>query len=244
MKQVILHIPHSSTGIPIKTGFVLNQKLVDAEILKLTDWYTDDLFGSSVDIEVIAEFSRIFCDVERFSDDSKEEMVKFGMGVLYEKTDDGDLLRNVNQDLRDLILQNYYWLHHHKLNDAVKNQLEKNSEATIVDCHSFPDIPLNYDKETIRPDINIGTDSFHTPEKLISESFKYFSSFGLSVMIDKPYSGSIVPIEYYKSNENVHSIMIEVNRKLYLNGVSNKKSSNFPKLNGIIQGYLEIIKSF
>lgn len=243
MKQLILHIPHSSTSIPIKTGYVLNQKLVDAEILKLTDWYTDDLFGSSVDVEVIAEFSRIFCDVERFSDDSKEEMVKFGMGVLYEKTDDGNLLRKVNKKLRTLILQNYYWHHHNKLSNAVNNQLEKYSEATIIDCHSFPDIPLKYDKETIRPDINIGTDSFHTPEKLISESFKYFNLFGLSVMIDKPYSGSIVPMEYYKVNENVHSIMIEVNRKLYLDGVSNNKSSNYTELKGIIQGYLKKIKS-
>jgi N-formylglutamate amidohydrolase len=223
---------------------VPNQKLIDLEILKLTDWYTDDLFRSDVDVEVIAEFSRIFCDVERFSDDSKEEMVKYGMGVLYEKTDDGNLLRKVNPELRDLILQNYYWTHHHKLNDAVKDQLGKFSEATIVDCHSFPDIPLNYDKETNRPDINIGTDSFHTPKKLISESFKYFSSFALSIMIDKPYSGSIVPMEYYKSNENVHSIMIEVNRKLYLNGVSNNKSSNYTGLKGIIQGYLETIKTF
>ena len=243
MKQLILHIPHSSTRIPIKTGFVLDQKLIDTEILKLTDWYTDDLFGSNEDVEVIAEFSRIFCDVERFSDDSKEEMVKFGMGVLYEKTDNGDLLRKVNPELRDLILQNYYWHHHNKLNNAVKDQLEKFSVATIVDCHSFPDIPLNYDQETIRPDINIGTDSYHTPENLITETFKYFSSFGFSVLIDKPYSGSIVPMYYYKSNENVHSIMIEVNRKLYLDGFTNNKSSSYPEIKGIIQGYLKEMRS-
>lgn len=245
MQQLILHIPHSSTSIPIKTGFVLNQKLIDAEILKLTDWYTDDLFGSNKDVEVIAKFSRIFCDVERFSDDSKEEMAKFGMGVLYEKTDDGNLLRKVNQKLRKLILLNYYWPHHIKLNDAVKNQLEKFSEATIIDCHSFPEIPLtcSFDKGPNRPDINIGTDSFHTPKKLIVVTKEYFNSFGLSVLIDRPYSGTIVPTEFFGVNKNVRSIMIEVNRKLYLDGISNSKSSNYPEIKGIIQGYLRKMKS-
>ena len=52
------------------------------EIIKLTDWYTDDLFLFEDSIVVKADFSRIFCDTERFSDDSQEVMAKYGMGVL------------------------------------------------------------------------------------------------------------------------------------------------------------------
>ena len=56
-----------------------------AEMLKLTDWYTDDLFYSENNEMIIAEFSRICCDPERFTDDNLEVMAQYGMGVLYEK---------------------------------------------------------------------------------------------------------------------------------------------------------------
>jgi N-formylglutamate amidohydrolase len=244
MRRLILHIPHSSVLIPFKSGYLLNDGLINAEILKLTDWYTDDIFESNDDIRVIAEFSRIFCDVERFSDDSHEEMAKFGMGVLYEKTDDGKSLRNVTLALRDKLLNEYYWPHHDRLTQEVDYQLKNFNRATIIDCHSFPEIPFkcSQNKEPERPDINIGTDSFHTPKGLLDLTENYFSGCGLKVLIDKPYSGSIVPLKHYRKNSNVNSIMVEINRKLYLEGPSNKKSINYIEIKHIISKYLEKVR--
>lgn len=53
------------------------------ESLILTDWYTDELFKLEPVTTVQANFSRLFCDAERFVDDSQEVMAKKGMGVLY-----------------------------------------------------------------------------------------------------------------------------------------------------------------
>ena len=108
MKKLILHIPHSSTEIPILDGYVSSHDEIQQEIIKLTDWYTDDLFDSQVDYKIVAPFSRIFCDVERFSDDKLEIMSKVGMGVLYEKLDSDELLRKVTPELRKKILTEYY----------------------------------------------------------------------------------------------------------------------------------------
>ena len=245
MKQLILHIPHSSDLIPIRTGYILNDNLINAEILKLTDWYTDDIFYSNQDIGVVAEFSRIFCDVERFSDDSQEVMAKFGMGVLYEKTDDGKSLRIVSAVQREKLLNEYYWPHHNRLTREVEYQLKNFNKATIIDCHSFPEIPFNCseDKDPNRPDINIGTDSFHTPNELIDLTQKFFSGFGLKVFIDKPYKGSIVPSSFYRKNKNVNSIMIEINRRLYLDEPSNNKSENYNEVKSMINKYLELLRN-
>lgn len=240
MKNLTLHIPHASTEIPLKEGYLVDQSKIDEEILKLTDWYTDDLFAFKEAITVKAEFSRIFCDTERFSDDSKEVMAKVGMGVIYEKCDDGTPLRKVSTSLRNRILQKYYWAHHDLLKKAVEQQLKAHNKAFIIDCHSFPDVPLkrSLNKENCRPDFNIGTDSYHTPEELLLLSKRFFEERGYTVGIDWPFSGSMVPLKYYKKDKRVVSIMLEVNRKNYLEDNGNIKSANYLKTKKVIQDFL------
>jgi N-formylglutamate deformylase len=243
--KLILHIPHSSTNIPLMDGFTVSQQVLENEILKLTDWHTDDLFYSKDDCTIKANFSRIFCDPERFSDDSQEEMAKSGMGVLYEKSDDGLIIREVNQALREKILETYYWTHHKKFSEAVNEQLKTNDKAVIIDCHSFPRIPLKraINQQPLRPDFNIGTDSFHTPKYLIEISEEFFKSKGYSLGIDYPYSGSIVPMEHYHKTKNVESIMLEINRGLYLKEPSNEKSSDYFAIKEVVKEYLDTIKT-
>ena len=246
MKKLVLHIPHSSTEIPIREGYVSTQEEINQEIIKLTDWYTDDLFDSEEDDKIVAPFSRIFCDVERFADDDLEVMSKFGMGVLYEKLDNGNQLRIVTQKLKLDVLKDYYWAHHNKFNDVVKNHLEQSRSCLILDCHSFPSFPLTRAlvQNRITPDFNIGTDSYHTPKYIIDESIKYFESKGYTLGIDTPYSGSIVPMEYYQKDKRVTSIMLEVNRRMYLNEPGNEKSENYQITKEIVKGYIKLLNSF
>ena len=244
MKKLILHIPHSSDNIPFKDGYVVDETIFNNEILKLTDWYTDDLFHSDTDEMIIANFSRIFCDPERFSEDKHEEMASVGMGVLYEKTDDNLLMRKITHELRTKILDEYYWVHHQKLNNAVNQQLEKYGKAIIIDCHSMSDIPFIRDKDqnTKRTDYSIGIDSIHTSNELLQTTLNFFSDHGIEVAINSPYSGTLVPMEHYQKNKNVQSIMIEVNRKLYLDDNSNVKSENYSVVKRLLQDYLEVIR--
>ena len=51
--QLILHIPHSSVIIPCNNSYSCSQLELEAVILKLTDWYTYELFHS-FDNEMIA----------------------------------------------------------------------------------------------------------------------------------------------------------------------------------------------
>ena len=245
MKQLILHIPHSSVNIPLKEGYIVSEDTLQSEILKLTDWHTEDLFHSYKDVMIIAPFSRIFCDPERFPDDEQEIMAQFGMGVLYEKTDIGDVMRIITPELRKKILDNYYWVHHKKLNDAVNGQLLRYNKAVIIDCHSYPEIPIERSlvKTSFRPDFNIGTDAYHTPKELIDISVDFFKQKGYSLGIDLPYTGSIVPLEHYQKNKNVESIMLEINRKLYLKEDSNEKSGNYETTKSVTQEFINRIRN-
>jgi N-formylglutamate deformylase len=243
--KVILHIPHSSTNIPMMDGYVVDGKSLENEMLKLTDWYTDDLFYSEEDEMIKAEFSRIFCDPERFTDDSQEVMAQFGMGVLYEKNDVGEIIRNVTPAFKEKVLNEYYWKHHHRFSDAVNTQLAQFGKALIIDCHSYPSIPLmrDLDQNKERPDFNIGTDAFHTPKHLIDLSIEFFINAGYTLGIDWPYKGCIVPLTYYNKNKNVASIMLEINRGLYLKEPTNEKSEKYIEIKKVTADFIKTIKS-
>lgn len=246
MKQkLILHIPHSSTKIPLKDGYIVDDASLENEILKLTDWYTDDLFYSEENEMIRADFSRIFCDPERFTDDSQEVMAQFGMGVLYQKKDNGEAMRIVSPEFKERVLNEFYWKHHHTFSEAVATQLKHFGKAIIIDCHSYPSTPLLRDlaKEANRPDFNIGTDAYHTPQALIDLSIDFFENSGYTLGVDWPYQGSIVPLEYYQKNAQVQTIMLEINRALYLKEPGNEKSENYAEIKKITGEFLNMIKS-
>jgi N-formylglutamate deformylase len=242
-KKLILHVPHASTNIPDAAGFVVSSEALKREVLLLNDWYTDDLFTYPDGTPIVADFNRVFCDVERFAEDVKEIMSDVGMGAVYTKCDDGNDLRNVSSELKSEILSKYYYPHHERLRAAVAEQLSNNDSALIVDCHSFGNMPFkrDIDKLTPRPDICIGVDSFHTPRSLYKFSAVYFKFAGYNVKVNTPYSGSIVPLDYYQKENRVHSIMIEVNRNLYLVPGTNKKSKDYNKVKSVIRNYLHKI---
>ncbi len=116
-----------------------------------------------------------------------------------------------------------------------------NDTALIIDCHSFPAIPLPYESNQSpdRPDICIGTDDFHTPKALTNQFVDLFKQRGYSVAINRPFSGSVVPGVYYQKNENVQSIMIEINRRLYMNEKTEEKSSNYTKVKSDLEWVID-----
>ena len=188
---------------------------VNNELNLLTDWYTDKIFDVVEISSLVFPYSRLFCDVERLVEDEPLESV--GRGYFYTHTDNGSLLR-ANNDNKENIYENYYKPHHNKLLSLVESKLRSNGKVTIIDCHSFNNQPLktDLDQNNNRPDICLGVDTYHTNQELIDKVYNLYTSHGYTVAINSPYVGTIVPLEYYSINPNVQSIMIEVNKKLYL----------------------------
>jgi N-formylglutamate deformylase len=210
---MILHIPHASTNT---AGYDINNRC--QELLRMTDHFTDELFVNEEATSVVFKLSRLICDVERFEDDEQEPMSRFGMGVCYTKNSQGEPLRESSLEEKNSIINDYYKPHHASLTQAVENELKTKGKALIIDCHSFPDkaYRFNADFGKSRPDICIGTDNFHTPKALLEKVKVFFLSKGYDVRVDSPYSGTMVPLKHYKKDVNVLSIMIELNRKLYM----------------------------
>ncbi len=235
---MIFNIPHASHLIPDneRPSLLLTDQELYTELLRVTDWHTDIVFGSAAregDIVVQFPVSRLVLDPERFLEDAIEPMSSCGVGVIYVKSSLGGRLRNpVSGEMRQRLLDTYYHPHHRKLADAVSDEIVRHGQSLIVDCHSFSSVPLHYDLDQSpnRPDICIGTDAFHTPTPLLEAVLDTFSSMGYSVEINRPYSGCIVPENYYLQDKRVSSIMVELNRKLYMNEATGEKRNKLGRI--------------
>lgn len=231
---MILHIPHSSTDIPDRFlgQFLLNQDDLGAEVFRMTDAFTDDLFSLPEVPRVQFPYSRLLIDVERFRENSEEPMATVGMGKFYTRTAHGQPLRRELTANEEQELLRLYDAHHASLERLVEMELAREGAALIVDCHSFPSTPLPCDQSQTRPrpPFCIGTDAFHTGEHLVRTAVSALGKSGYQVGIDSPYAGTIVPTRHFLQDSRVSSIMIEVNRSLYMDEASGNKLPSFASI--------------
>lgn len=250
--EIITHIPHSSLVIPTcyHNQFIVPFEELKAEIYKLNDHYTDKLFAAKIRAvkPLIFPVNRFLVDPERFESDAHEPMAQRGMGVLYTHDTRGKRFRReLTAAERALLLEKYYRAHHAKLDQLAEQSINKYQQAIIIDCHSFPERPLpcDFNQQNSRPDVCIGTDRVHTPSWLITLVEEQFQRAGLSVLIDTPYAGTIVPNKYFGADKRACSVMIEINRKLYLTSGYEVKKDRMSSLNNTINLiYEQILKRF
>ena len=162
-------------------------------------------------------------------------MTAVGMGCLYSKTHNGQELKNIDE-IRSDLLSLYYEKHHEKFENAVSELYKKNGQVLIVDCHSFPKFPLPYelDQRNDRAEFCLGTDTFHTHYEIRDFTKRFLENEGYGVAINRPFSGSIVPMEFYQKDKRVQSIMIEIRRDLYMDEIAGTKSSEFEDMKNLM----------
>lgn len=228
--RIILNIPHSSiTGIFDNKigGWNPEPEFINGCVNVWTDWWTDSLFYSNNPLvkTFVFPYSRFVCDVERLENDPME--IK-GQGIIYTRFN--EFQRNqlsvgtINKllDLRSVYLK------------SISNAL--NESSVLIDCHSFP----GYLSET---EICIGFNANESCDEHIIEIVKNVCiKHGYKVSLNTPFSNSITP----ETNFSYPSLMIEVNKKVYMNeNAITLKPEGFKRLRGCINEiYNDIEKNF
>lgn len=246
MNNIILHIPHSSLHLPndFWENTVCEKSVVDEFNYNITDLYTDELFNNAKYRSIVAPYSRIYCDVERFAEDDKEIMSKFGMGFIYTHTNTGKRFFESNEDYRQKVFNNYYKKLHSDLDRIIENSITKNT-TILLDCHSFSkDIIMFADKKENLPDICIGFDNIYYSEELVNFIKNYFENCGYRVSLNNPYLGTMIPDKYIENKiDNMYCVMIEINKKIYLKD-NYQKNENFNNLQKQIDKLLNKLEYF
>jgi N-formylglutamate amidohydrolase len=245
--SLLLHIPHASRRIPrdVRQAFLGPAARLRRELLRMTDTYTDELFHLDGASRIVSPVSRLVVDVERFPNDADESMAAVGMGAIYVRDSFGEMLRLIPDAAeRESLLERYYWPHHRRFERLVDQSVNRHGACLIVDCHSFASAPMPHepDQGPERPDICIGTDGFHTPGTLTTLLCEMAQAQGRSVEIDLPFAGAIVPMKHFGRTKEVKSIMIEVNRRLYMDERTGEKLSDFDLVAAQISEMLEALR--
>ena len=218
---VILHLPHNSTLMPDDWSVSLNSDVLHNEIHILVDHHTDILYHPILEMGGRVfhnRYCRIAFDPERFSDPQQEIMNEVGMGVFYTHTSDGIRFReDDSHEIYQKKLQQYYWPYHNALSFETQNMLKKFGRVLFVDGHSYPKTCFSFERfpSDTRPEIDIGTDPFHTPKEFVEDIYEIFSE-SYSVAIDQPFRGTLIPNGFCNTDSRLWAMMLEVRRDVYL----------------------------
>jgi N-formylglutamate amidohydrolase len=162
---------------------------VEAEALASADLYTGEMARQAWPQAKIvqAQVSRIVVDVERYNDDTKEEMAAVCRGALY--THDHNQLK-IRQALpewrREELLSRFYWPHWRELRAQAAGSI-------LIDLHTYPAEPWSIERHVQgpRPEIDIGFTEGLTPPSWVSALSQHFHQQGYDVGHNTPYAGVI-----------------------------------------------------
>ena len=211
--KIILHIPHSSVEFIDKNKWSGD---INNALNKWTDWHTDKLFYSDNPnvIAMIFPYSRLECDVERLLND---ELNSIGQGIVYRS------IEGCTRQLSDLEIYHIYNLYM-RFNEKFGDEVLRCSNPLIIDCHSFPsevspniDICIGYNEDNSKP-----------TDEVLNLVKEHFEKKGYRVAFNAPYSNS-------KCIGSTSSLMIEVNKSLYLQSNGIDCNSDMYKLNFTIK---------
>ena len=130
-------------------------------------------------------------------------------------------------------LDTYYWPYHNTLAAILEKFRERHGVAFHVSCHSMSSIggKAVADAGRKRSDFDIGTrnGSTTTPE-FADAVIECLKGFGYDVTRDEHFIGAESVRKHGDPDAGVHSLQIEINRSIYMDEDSYRRSDRFAEI--------------
>lgn len=257
---LIVSVPHAGTFIPehARDSFAsLNKNLLKRD----ADLFVDKLYAAVPDLGgtlITTKICRYVIDPNRdknavnacFVQGSPAVDKPKNLGLVAHKTTKDEILLKhplTRVELTERI-ERYYDPFYEKLAAAITQAKKQFGFCLHIDAHSMPSrgTGAHADEGAERPDICLadrtGTSCGAGFTKFLKDSF---ASHGLSVLANKPYQGGWIVQHFGRPHKDVHSIMIEINRKLYMDEKAQKKlPEKFRALAKILERVLKAVREW
>ena len=229
---ILITVPHAGNIYP--DLFIKNLKINLCEVRRIEDYQSnkilDQIDEQMADI-IIAQCSRAVVDLNRsrnaidytmfsqvFEHEpvSEKQMIKYGLGVFPNKIFGKTILKTpLPVSYATHMLENYYDPFHKSLHKQIMYLYNIFGFCYHIDLHTMPSKALlNFKKE---PDIVLG-DNFGKSCSigLVNYFQNVFQENGFTVEVNNPYAGGFITRNYGNPSKGVHTIQIEINRKIYM----------------------------
>jgi N-formylglutamate amidohydrolase len=255
--------PHSGTIYPDDFRHVApHQALRKAE-----DTYVDELYGAAPDQDCVllaALFPRSYVDPNRNILDQDQDLLNgpwpeplspssrslSGRGLIWSGYPPGLPLydRKLPVDEVRQRIERYHAPYHASLQRELNAVHRTFGVVWHVNCHSMPSVSTDMSPEgpgVVRPDITLGDRDGTTCAPAFTAFVRdYFAGRGYSVTINDPYKGAYLLSAYSNPDEARHSLMIELNRRLYMDEETLEKSPGFARLQEELTGLITALAGF
>ena len=229
---ILITVPHAGNIYP--DLFIKNLKINLCEVRRIEDYQSnkilDQIDEQMADI-IIAQCSRAVVDLNRsrnaidhsmftqvFEHEpvSEKQMIKYGLGVFPNKIFGKTILKSpLPFSYAIHMLEHYYDPFHKSLNKQIMYLNNTFGFCYHIDLHTMPSKALlNFKKE---PDIVLGDNFGKSCSIGLPNYFQnVFKENGFTVELNNPYAGGFITRNYGNPSKGIHTIQIEINRKIYM----------------------------
>lgn len=260
---VVYDSPHSGTIYPDDFRHVAPLMA----LRRAEDTYVDELYGAAPDqgcVLLAALFPRSYVDPNRNPLDQDKDLLdgpwpvplspssrsRSGRGLIWSGYPPGLPLYDRKLPVEEVRqrIERYHAPYH----EAVERELDGAYGAFggvwHVNCHSMPAISTKMSPEgpgVARPDITLGDREGTTCAPAFTAFVRdHFAGRGFTVTVNDPYKGAYLVSAYSKPDEGRHSLMIELNRRLYMDEETLEKNAGFTRLQEELTGLITALADF
>jgi N-formylglutamate amidohydrolase len=255
---VVFNSPHS--GNVYSSEFQASSRLDLQNLRRSEDCFVDELFetASALGAPLMkADFPRAWLDLNREPYELDPNMfrgqlpghinagsarVAGGLGTIPRIVSEGENIyagKLAWADAEDRI-SNYYMPYHEALRTLMASTYRRFQTAILIDCHSMPSVAGL--SGSGRPDVVLGDRHGTSCAPWITQQLEeQLRAHGLKVSRNRPYAGGFITQKYGRPHEGVHAIQIEINRSLYMNEATLKKTRSFSRVQTLM---LDVMSRF
>ena len=241
MRPLLITIPHSGELIPVAANWL--SKLSEPVLMRDVDRYVNDLYAPALaTLEVpaiIATCHRYVIDLNRHNHEFDAQAVEGApfpagvhpKGLHWSVTTLGETLISepMSMETHQELVLHHYDPFHEKVK-SVAHDLKLKDDVFHLDLHSMPSqgTAMHNDPGGVRADVVIS--DFHGKSArvdFVELIKKAYTDAGFTISYNWPYFGGGITQMYGRPDEKHHTVQVELNRALYMDEVTKKKSARF-----------------
>lgn len=219
--------------------------------------YMDDFYSVAPDYGaalLVASFPNTYIDANRPTNDVDPEVVdgewpggiqqtgagSRGLGLIKTKSRYGHPFQEHPLSVADIQrrIDQYWTPYHTELGRIIRDTRERHGLTVQVSCHcmSAVGMPTHPDPGEPRADFCIGDMNGTTADPKYTDFLvSQLKAEGYSVTVNHPYNGGVLMSRYADPANGIHSLMIEINKKRFMDIETFKLNDGAPKIRETVE---------